>query len=418
MKESSMLTRYFKDPLTLESYRAGPAGPYLDEFIRWLEEQGYRRRCIRRHLRGANHFLRWARRARLTDQNLDAEALAAFGKYLQKHHCLKYPSGPHNHNFVGARHIVRFLEATGRVARSVWVELAPAEPELLLAFRRWMQTQRGTTEATLNNYRLPLLDLLQTLGDQPEQFEAKALRDFILDRARHRGIEQAKTAVTAVRMFLRFLIAMGRCTPGLEHAIPTIARWRLASLPKYLPAEDVERVIASCDLTTLIGVRDRAVLLLLARLGLRAGDVAALKLGYIDWQGGALQVVGKNRRTSRLPLPQEVGDAILDYFTQRPPVTDDHLFITTRGPFKGLSYQTVGQIATRAIQQAGVKAPVHGAHLLRHSAATEMLRQGLSLTAIGIVLRHASIETTTIYAKVDRQRLRQVARPWPEVLPC
>ena len=181
-----------------------------------------------------------------------------------------------------------------------------------------MLTHRGTTAATLTNYRLTLIDLLKTLGDQPARDDARALREFILNRARRHGIGHAKTVVTSVRMFLRFLIATGRCAPGVDHAIPTIARWRLASWPKYLLAEVVERSIASCDLTIPIGIRDRAVLLLLARLGLRAGDVIALQLRDLDWRAGTVQVSGKSRRQHRLPLPQDVGDAILHYLAYRP----------------------------------------------------------------------------------------------------
>jgi site-specific recombinase XerD len=219
-------------------------------------------------------------------------------------------------------------------------------------------------------------------------------------------------------MFLRFLVATGQCAAGLDQAIPTIAHWRLARLPKYLSGEAVERVIASCDLTVSIGVRDRAVLLLLARLGLRAGDVADLRLAAIDWQAGTVLVAGKNRRQCRLPLPQDAGDAILAYLEQRPVVDDGHVFVTAVAPIKGLSYQTVGQIVTRAMHRADIQAPIHGARLLRHSAATRMLREGMSLPAIGVVLRHASVETTAVYAKVDVQLLRQIARPWPEVTSC
>lgn len=245
----------------------------------------------------------------------------------------------------------------------------------------------------------------------------RALRAFILDRARCHGIGRAKTVVTAVRMFLRFLIAVGRCPPGLDHAIPTIARWRLASLPRYLSAEAIERMLASCELTTLLGLRDRAVLLL-ARLGLRAGDVAALQRSDIDWRVGTVQVAGKNRRHTRLPLPQEVGDAILRYFEHRPAVDHHHIFLTTVAPCKGLAYQTVGKIATQAMHRAGIETPVHGAHVLRHSAATQMLHHGVPLPAIGAVLRHASVETTAGYAKVDRHLLQLVAKPWREVGTC
>jgi integrase/recombinase XerD len=224
--------------------------------------------------------------------------------------------------------------------------------------------------------------------------------------------------VTAVRMFLRFLIAVGRCAPGLEHAIPTIARWRRASLPTYLSGEAVERVIASCHLTTPIGIRDRAILLLLARLGLRAGDVTALQLCHIDCQMGTVQVAGKGRRHHCLPLPQEVGDAILHYLDYRPTVPTNHVFLTTCAPLKSLTYQAVGKIATQAMARAGIETPIHGSHVLRHSAATQMLRDGLPLSAIGAVLRHASMETTAGYAKVDVPLLQAVVQPWPEVTAC
>lgn len=413
-----MLTAYFKDPVTLVRYRQGPAGPDLDEFVAWLVERGYRRGSVRRSVRATHHFALWAERTGLTLPQLDRTVLAAFGEHLKRHHRLKYSGGDYRHAFVGACHFVDFLAATDRLARPEPDVSAPPEPVLLAAFRRWMHAQRGTLDVTLNNYRLTLLDLLQTVGAQPDRYNAEALRGFVLDRASRHGLGKAKLVVTAVRMFLRYLVATGQCAAGLDQAIPTIAHWRLARLPKYLSAEAVERVIASCDLTIPIGVRDRAVLLLLARLGLRAGDVAGLKLTAIDWQAGTILVAGKNRRECRLPLPQDVGDAILAYLEQRPAVNDEHVFVTAVAPMKGLSYQTVGQIVTRAMQRAGIDAPIHGAHVLRHSAATGMLRQGMSLPAIGVVLRHASVETTAVYAKVDVQLLRQIARPWPEVTSC
>jgi site-specific recombinase XerD len=319
---------------------------------------------------------------------------------------------------MGARHFVAFLEATNRLVLSTGVSPISSEPKLLVEFRHWMRTQRGTTEATLNTYRLTLIDLVHTLGDQPSQYDAKTLRTFILERANRYGVARAKTMVTAIRMFLRFLIATGRCTPGLDYAIPTIAQWRLATLPKYLSEEAVERMIASCDLMTPLGLRDRAVLLLLARLGLRAGDVAALKLSDLNWQEGTVQVSGKSRRQHRLPLCQEVGDAILHYLNYRPATDNDHVFLTTIAPIKGLSYQSVGKISTQAIERAGIEAPTHGSHILRYSAATQMLRQGLPLSAIGVVLRHVSLETTASYAKVDVNLLQQVVNPWPEVETC
>jgi integrase/recombinase XerD len=419
MKESSMLTTYVKTPLALEQYRSGPAGPHLDAFIGGLEERGYPLGRIHHLIRGVRRFSQWAQDAGLTVHELDVRALETFRYHLQGLQRLRYPSGRYSHLFVGARHFVTFLETCGLVAPATSVLPPPQEPELLGAFRYWMCTHRGTTEATLNTYRPTIIDLLQTLGEQPEDFEAKALRCFVLHRAECGGIGRAKTIIKAVRMFLRFLIAVGRCTPGLDHALPTLAHWRLASLPRYLSAETVEQVLATCDLSTPIGVRDRAVLLLLARLGLRAGDAAALKWRDIDWHTGTLCVAGKNRRETRLPLPQEVGEAILAYVEhQRPGVSSEYVFLTTIAPINPISPKTVTKIAAGALRRANVQSPSYGAHVLRHSAATTMLRQGVSLPSIGAVLRHASVETSAHYAKVDVELLHSVARPWPEVPPC
>jgi site-specific recombinase XerD len=222
-------------------------------------------------------------------------------------------------------------------------------------------------------------------------------------------------------MFLRFLIAEGKCPVGLDASIPTLAHWRLSSLPRYLQSEEVERVIASCDRATPVGRRDRAILLLLARMGFRAGDVVGLGMGDIDWELAWIHVSGKGRRQTRLPMTQEVGDAITAYVQDsRPPACTDKLFVRSRAPLRAFSsHSAVSQIVTRAMRRAGVTCPSRGAaHVLRHSVATSMLRQGASLQEIAEILRHRSIQTTEIYAKVDITSLRAIAQPWPEVELC
>jgi integrase/recombinase XerD len=220
---------------------------------------------------------------------------------------------------------------------------------------------------------------------------------------------------------LRFLIAEGHCRAGLLGAIPVVPHWRLSSLPRYLPPQDVERLIASCDLSSSMGKRDRAILLLLARLGLRAGDIVQMRLRDIDWKGAWVHVSGKSRRQTRLPLTQEVGQAIAAYVqASRPPAHTDALFLRSRAPSRALgSHCAVSMIVASAFRRAGVKRPGRGAaHLLRHSLASSMLRQGASLQEISAVLRHRCIETTQIYAKIDVTALQQIAQPWPEVRSC
>ena len=399
-----MLTHYLKKSKTQRRYRGGIAGPYLDEFSRWFEQRGYRRVCIRRRLRGAHRLSMWAEKTGVPLHGLNERALEAFKADLFGQDGLTSPGAYTRQLVRGARDLIVFLEATGLIP-VVAPQSPSVDPELLVTFNAWMRIHRGVTETTLRNYRLPLLELLQTLGEQPNRYTPKALRTFLLGRARRYSMTQAKNDVTAVRMFVRYLIAVGCCAPELDQAMPTIARWRLASLPKYLAAEEVERVIASCDLSRLNGVRDRAVLLLLSRLGFRSGDIANLKLADINWDEATIEVAGKSRRSHRLPLPQEVGDAILAYLEQRPQVMCPQVFITTLAPLKALAAPSVGAIANRAIQRAGVNAPNQGSHILRHSAATNLLRQGLSLPAIGAVLRHTQTPPAPpgSPARVDRR---------------
>lgn len=410
-----MLTTYFKHPFTLRKLRSDPAGPYLDDFASQLTQAGYCRDRIRDYLRGAGRFSTWAQSDGLAADALDSQALAQFRRFLDSQDRLRYRRGEYSDTFVGARHFVGFLQARGVVPTP-----APAvEPELLTEFCHWMHTQRGVTETTLNSYRPALRRLLNALGEHPEHYTAKQLRGFVLDRTRGHRTSQARTTVTVLRMFLRCLIVQGRCAPDLLFAIPTIAGWRRSSLPSYLSAEEIERVIDTCDCTTAIGARDRAVLLLLARLGLRAGDVAALQLNDIDWEQGLFRVAGKSRRQTALPLPQDVGEALLHYLTNhRPAVDTSHAFITVIAPFVPFSRWVVSTITARALRLAQIDAPSYGAHLLRHSAATAMLRQGTSMEAIGAVLRHTSIETTHVYTKVDVDLLNQVVMPWLEVESC
>ncbi len=240
-----------------------------------------------------------------------------------------------------------------------------------------------------------------------------------MKRAMPHGISRTKSTVTATRAFLRFLAATGRCPVGLDHAIPGYASWKLSTVPRFLEPGEVQCVLEACVAEEARGQRDRAVLLLLARLGLRAGEVAGLTFRDIDWGNGRIAVCGKARRQEWLPLPQKVGDAILRYLQEfRPALKSDHVFARVHAPLGPLTRGSVTDIVRSALRRAGVKAPINGAHVFRHSAATAMLRGGASLAAIGAVLRHRSPSTTAHYAKIDFDLLAEVAQPWPQEMPC
>ena len=291
------------------------------------------------------------------------------------------------------------------------------EPAVIAAFREWLQRHRGTAAPTLRQYGRGAADLLNTLGADLPHWNATHIRTFVFDRAKHAGTNTTQKLITAVRAFLRYLAFAGLCRPDLDRAVPAFAHWRLASLPQCLTADEVARLVAACDGSSVRCLRDRAILLLLVRLGLRAGDVARLRLTDIEWERGTLRVVGKGRYEVRLPLPQDAGDALLQYLVARPDLgVTDHVFLRQIAPFTPcVSNHCVSGVVKRALKKAGVHTAAKGAHLLRHTAATEMLRQGVPLDRIGLVLRHRSLDMTAYYAKVDIGLLKQVAQPWPEV---
>ncbi len=283
------------------------------------------------------------------------------------------------------------------------------------AFLSWLRQHRGLRDTTLRSYERTLRALLRLLGDSPDTYDAASIRTAILDRAQSRSRGAIANESTALRSYLRFLAANGLCRPGLVGAVPASLRQPGAQLPRYVEEKDIEALIASCDTTTPIGLRDRAVLLLLARLALRSGDITALRLGDINWEQALITVSGKSRRSAALPLPQEAGNALKDYIVRaRPRTQDATVFLRSLAPHGSLSSSTVSSIVRRAIKRAGIAGDgLPAAYLFRHSRATHLLRGGTSLEAIGALLRHQSVKTTALYARVDVPMLLAVAQPWP-----
>ena len=415
-----MFEEYFDCPSRIQSLRDGPGGPLLEGFTRGLWQEGYAEITARSHIRAAEHLMYWTDREGIPISSSTTRLLERFDRHLDQCHCPGYGHSNRLQLLSGVRLFLKYLRDAG-VITAPRIESTAQDPVLFTEFCQWMRQQRGTTDRTLYGYSLSIRDLLKRLGENPARFDAQSLRQFVLEKSQQNGWAKAKKCTTALRMFLRFLIAEGKCAAGLDAAIPVVAHWRLSSLPRYVQPEEVERIINSCDLNSPVGRRDRAILLLLARLGLRAGDILELRLSDIDWEGAGIYVCGKGRRQTRLPLTQEVGDAIVDYLQDgRPHTVTDVLFIRSRAPFRPFtSHCAISVIVSEAMRRAGVVCPSRGAaHILRHSAATSMLRQGASLQDIASVLRHHSTETTEIYAKVDVNALRQVAQPWPEVHTC
>lgn len=413
-----MLETYFTARKTLARLRTGPSGPHIDGFADALERDGYSHASAVRYLRAAAHVGQFLHRRHRTLADVDARALEAFRRHLPRCGCSLSNGGTANHHIVfGAKRFHRHLCRTG-VCQTEPVLCRPIpEPVLLAAFREWFQRHRGAAAPTIRQYCRGAADLLSCLGEDLGEWNAEHIRTFVLDRAKQSGANTTQQLITAIRAFLRFLSVQGLCRIDLDHAVPALAHWRLASLPACLTAEDVERVIATCDGPSVRCLRDRAILLLLVRLGLRAGDVARLRLTDLEWERGTLRVAGKGRYEVRLPLPQDAGDALLQYLVARPDLgATDHVFLRQIAPFTPfVSGHCVSGVVKRALKKAGVHTAANGAHLLRHTAATEMLRQGVPLDRIGLVLRHRSLDMTAYYAKVDIGLLKQVAQPWPEV---
>ena len=316
----------------------------------------------------------------------------------------------------------RVVELLGKraIVRQLSTSTAPVPDRRVVEFQDWLRHHRGVSERTIELHGRMVMRLLPALGKRPRRWNAKLLREVIVAETGRVSRSYVRMMVAALRSFLRFLGAHGLCRPGLEQAVPTIPQWRLSTLPRYIDPSQVERLIATCDRRTPAGLRDRAVLLLLARLGLRASDILSLRLDDLDWRHATLSVRGKGRRETRLPLPQDAGDAVLAYIEHaRPRVQCDRVFFMLNAPTRPMTrWSVVSNIVRGAIQKAGIEAPTKGEHLLRHSAATAMLRGGATLDMVGTVLRHRSPDTTAHYAKVDTTMLQQIAQPWPGDARC
>lgn len=400
----------FIDPDLLDRLRVGPLASYLDAYLKRIEQEGFLPSSVPMQMYAIARFSNWLQTCQLDVHQVDE---AAVERFLQRD-----PSVVHGGESAPLRRFLAMLREIGLTAAK------PPEPRncqqrFIDEYRHYLLQERGLAETSLLNY-LPFAEqLLSNRFGQSDmnlsELTATDVTRFMQDRAHQLSSGRAKLLVTALRSFLRYLRHQGEISVDLAGCVPPVAVWSLSTVPKFLPAGTVQRVLDHCERDTADGKRNYAVLLLLARLGLRACEIVALSLDDIDWDNGRLTIRCKGGRWAQLPIPADVGEAIAIYLRSgRPRCVCRHVFLRHRAPIHGFAHSiTVSTIVRRSLIRAGIDSVRKGAHLFRHTLATDLLRQGASLDEIGELLRHRSPNTTALYAKVDLTALRTLALPWP-----
>jgi len=385
----------------------------IESFTTSLSGLGYCAAVVRRKRAMIACFALWVERRRLDVAKIDEATVGAFLVHLGRR---RIPIGNRRCT------LMAFLEHLRGEATTVRPAPVPDDSQAALLLQRYetyLLEERGLDKETVRNYlRFASALLRDRIVGSATSAPACGLgfqevRDHLLGRTRTLKPKTAQLAATALRSFLRFLFLRGETAVDLAKAIPSVRRWRRATVHPFLRPEEVEQLLAACGRSTANGRRDHAILLLLARLGLRAGEIAAMEIQDLRWKTGEIVVRGKGRIHQRLPMLPDVGAAVALYLREnRPKSPCRNVFLRNDAPRIGLGNDAVGFVVRRALGRAGLNPPSHGSHLLRFSLATNMIRRGATMAEIAEVLRHRSPETTEIYAKVDLDALRAVALPW------
>lgn len=387
----------------------GSLASHTDRFTEYLVGEGYVSQTIKTKCALVADLSRWLRRRRLSLVNLDEDRLRQF--HAQHRDSVGRGDVSTGHQLL---EFLRHLEVIPALPQKID---RTALGQLTRDYERFLISERGLARVTVVGYLFIVRRFLtEQFGNRALRFHdlrPQDLHRFILREVRRVSRTHARTTVTTLRSFLRFLRQRGAIKTDLAAALFGVAHWRLSHLPKFLPPEQVERLLRCCDRRTASGQRDYAILLLLARLGLRGGEVLAMTLDDLDWERGEVLVRGKGQRLEPLPLPNDVGAAVVHYLRHvRPVCSTRKVFIRLKAPRHGLRLSAICCVVRRALKRAGLNPDFKGAHLLRHSLATRMLRRGASLGEIGQLLRHRQPTTTQIYAKVDIKALRGISLPW------
>jgi site-specific recombinase XerD len=389
---------------------SGPLAPYAEGFESWLRWRSYSPSAVANRLCQLDRLSRWLERRGLTARELSDARVAEFTSSRRDAGLVTWTTPQ------SVALPLEYLREIGVMpSPEATVASGPLE-ELLADYGRYLRVERRLAEHTVRDAYLPAARLFLAGREGPgglelERLSAADVSMFLVAECPKRSVTGTRDLASALRSLLRYLHVAGLIEAPLVWAVPSVADLRDRTLPRGLEPPAVRKLLASCDRRRTIGRRDYAIVLLLSRLGLRRGEVAAIRLEDVDWRAGLLLVRGKGSRQDVLPLPVDVGEALVSYLRRRPRCESRALFLRMTAPLQGLAPHTIGWIVREACTRAGL--PRVGAHRLRHTAATEMLRQGASLAEIGQVLRHREQKTTAIYAKVDRRALRALARPWP-----
>jgi site-specific recombinase XerD len=391
----------------------GPLTPYLDLFASHLLVQGFKRHLLGRQIRVVAYFSHWLEAKQIPAEAITEEQVQRFFGAVARRQVKQ------RGECAALGRFVDFLRQQGIICPLPEPVQGTPVQQAVHAFAVYLQQERGLSGRTLTKY-CPFVEqfLSGRFGQGSVEFETLRAADvigFVQQQAAHLSPAAAKSATTALRAFLRYLRHSGLLPHDLITAVPTVPNWSMSRIPKAISPEHVRAVLDHCPRDTPVGRRDYAILLLLARLGLRAGEIVSLTLESINWEAGVISICGKGGQSASLPMPTDVGEAIVDYLRHgRPRSNCRQLFLRAMAPLRALgAAQTVTTIVGAAIKRAGVDSPQRGAHQFRHALATDMLRHGASLTEIAGVLRHRHIKTTGIYAKVDFAALRPLSPPWP-----
>ena len=400
----------FIDPSLLDRLRVGPLTAYLDTYLERIQHAGFSPSSVPMQMYAIARFSNWLHSRQINLQLMDEGTIQQFLKRdLDISHSGE--SGP-------LRRLLTMLREIGITAAKP-VQTKDCLEQLTGEYEHYLLHERGLAKSSLLNY-VPFAEqfLTHRFGRSEmsiSSLTAKDVAKFIQDRVRQMSPGRAKLLVTALRSFLRYLRHQDRISVDLAGCVPSVACWSLSTVPKFLPAGTVQRFLSQCERKTADGKRNYAVLLMLARLGLRACEIVALTLDDIEWDDGLLTIRCKGGRWAQLPMPTDVGEAIAIYLhSGRPRTQCRRVFLRHRAPIRGFAHSiTVSTIVRRALIRGGIDSVRKGAHLFRHTLATDLLRQGASLDEIGELLRHRSPNTTAVYAKVDLIALRTLALPWP-----